>query len=84
MLSKIKHYVMDSACDMQVWSAWDVVAPVQPQLYLYSSADALIPPSEVQLFMQQQVLPSSLAAFTNSLVEVTASCLLIVSLDWCA
>ena len=40
-----------------------MVAPVQPQLYLFSSADALIPPSEVQLFMQQQVRPPSLAAF---------------------
>ena len=44
---------------MQVWRAWDVVVPAQPHLYLYSSADALIPPSEVLLFMQQQV-PCSL------------------------
>ena len=40
---------------MQVWNAWDVVAPVRPQLYLYSSSDALIPPAEVELFMKQQV-----------------------------
>ena len=39
----------------QVWNAWEVVAPVRPQLYLYSSADALIPPAEVELFMKQQV-----------------------------
>ena len=50
-------------CLVQVWRAWDVVAPVQPQLYLYSSADALIPPSEVQLFMQQQVRWLSITAF---------------------
>ena len=58
-----------------------MVAPVQPQLYLYSSADALIPPSEVHLFMQQQVRPASLAAVTPF---VTAMCPLIVSLHWSA
>jgi hypothetical protein len=32
------------------------MAPVRPQLYLYSSADALIPPEDVELFMKQQVV----------------------------
>jgi hypothetical protein len=40
---------------VQVWNAWDIVAPTKPQLYLYSLADALIPPCEVELFMNQQV-----------------------------
>ena len=39
---------------MQIWSAWETVAPVSPQLYLYSSADALIPPEEVQKFQKLQ------------------------------
>ncbi|KAK9905971.1 hypothetical protein WJX75_009885 [Coccomyxa subellipsoidea] len=38
----------------EVWSAWDNVAPVRPQLYLYSPVDALIPPEEVDRFMVQQ------------------------------
>ena len=40
---------------VQVWQAWQVVAPVKPQLYLSSQADALIPPAEISLFMKQQV-----------------------------
>ena len=38
----------------QIWQAWGSTAPVCPQLYLYSSADALIPPSEVQKFQKSQ------------------------------
>ncbi|CAK0783325.1 hypothetical protein CVIRNUC_006524 [Coccomyxa viridis] len=38
----------------EVWQAWDVVAPVKPQLYLSSQADALIPPAEIDLFKLQQ------------------------------
>ncbi|CAL5220750.1 g2812 [Coccomyxa viridis] len=38
----------------EVWQAWQVVAPVKPQLYLSSEADALIPPAEIELFMKQQ------------------------------
>lgn len=38
----------------QIWQAWESTAPKSPQLYLYSSADALIPPSEVQQFRKQQ------------------------------
>ena len=40
---------------MQVWQSWQVVAPVRPQLFLSSQADALIPPAEINLFMKQQV-----------------------------
>ena len=40
---------------IQVWQAWDVVAPVKPQLYLSSQADALIPRAEINLFKLQQV-----------------------------
>ena len=32
-----------------------MVAPVKPQLYLSSQADALIPPAEIDLFKLQQV-----------------------------
>lgn len=32
------------------------MAPVRPQLYLYSPVDVLIPPAEVERFMTQQVL----------------------------
>lgn len=39
---------------MQVWGAWQVLAPIKPQLYLSSQADALIPPAEIKLFMKQQ------------------------------
>ncbi|CAL8472211.1 g11753 [Coccomyxa elongata] len=39
----------------EIWSAWDHVAPVRPQLYLYSPVDVLIPPAEVERFMTQQV-----------------------------
>lgn len=39
---------------MQIWQAWETVAPTSPQLYLYSSADALIPPREVQNFQKLQ------------------------------
>lgn len=38
----------------QIWQAWESTAPTCPQLYLYSSADALIPPSEVQQFQKLQ------------------------------
>ena len=38
----------------QIWLAWESVAPVSPQLYLYSTADALIPPEEVQKFQKLQ------------------------------
>lgn len=44
---------------LQVWQAWHVVAPIRPQLYLSSQADALIPPAEVSLFMKQQVYGTS-------------------------
>ncbi|EIE23814.1 hypothetical protein COCSUDRAFT_83689 [Coccomyxa subellipsoidea C-169] len=43
-----------SARIREVWNAWDNVAPVRPQLYLYSPVDALIPPEEVARFMEQQ------------------------------
>ena len=46
---------MRSMCRTQVWQAWEVVAPVKPQLYLSSQADALIPPAEINLFKLQQV-----------------------------
>lgn len=39
---------------MQIWQAWDTVAPRSPQLFLYSSADALIPPEQVQRFQKLQ------------------------------
>lgn len=39
----------------QVWNAWEVIAPLKPQLYLYSPVDAVIPPYEVERFMKQQV-----------------------------
>jgi pimeloyl-ACP methyl ester carboxylesterase len=35
-------------------SAWARHAPLAPQLYLYSSADALIPAAHVEAFMAQQ------------------------------
>ncbi|KAL0042970.1 hypothetical protein WJX79_005495 [Trebouxia sp. C0005] len=38
----------------QIWQAWSNTAPLCPQLYLYSSADALIPPSAVQQFQELQ------------------------------
>ena len=34
--------------------AWQVEAPPCPQLYLYSSSDALIPHQHIELFMAQQ------------------------------
>jgi hypothetical protein len=34
------------------------MAPVCPQLYLYSDADPLAPPHEVEAFMKQQVMCS--------------------------
>lgn len=39
---------------MQVSSAWATHAPLSPQLYLYSSADGLIPSDHVETFMAQQ------------------------------
>jgi len=39
---------------LQIWQAWSNTAPLCPQLYLYSSADALIPPSAVQQFQEIQ------------------------------
>jgi len=38
-----------------VWRAWQTLAPRAKQLYLYSDADALIPPSEVRRCMALQV-----------------------------
>ena len=38
---------------VQVWKAWMLV-PQCPQLYLYSSSDALIPSQEVERFMSMQ------------------------------
>lgn len=38
----------------QIWQAWNNTAPLCPQLYLYSSADALIPLSAVQQFQEMQ------------------------------
>ena len=42
-----------------MWQAWQTVAPRAKQLYLYSDADALIPPSEVHRFMALQVRSAS-------------------------
>ena len=42
--------------DAQVWQAWQDSAPLCPQLYLCSSDDALIPPSAINSFKDQQVL----------------------------
>ena len=39
---------------MQVRGAWALSAPLCPQLYLYSSKDALIPHTHVESFMAQQ------------------------------
>ena len=39
---------------LQIWHSWQIAAPLAPQLYLYSTCDALIPPSEVQLFRRMQ------------------------------
>ena len=41
-------------CLGQVWRAWQTLAPRAKQLYLYSDADALIPPSEVRRCMALQ------------------------------
>eukprot|EP00884_Botryococcus_braunii_P020862 jgi/Botrbrau1/745/Bobra.0181s0004.1 len=38
----------------EVYDAWETTAPICPQLFLYSAADALIPTSEVQRFMRIQ------------------------------
>ena len=42
------------SCMLQIWEAWQSTAPVSPHLYLYSSADALIPPDEVRKFQHMQ------------------------------
>ena len=41
------------SCPVQVWGAW-AVAPVCPQLFLYSAGDALMPTADIEAFMQQQ------------------------------
>ncbi len=39
----------------QLWQRWQDSSPLAPQLYLYSSADALIPPDRIKAFMASQV-----------------------------
>ncbi len=40
---------------VQVYDAWYNLAPVCPQLYLYSDADPLVPPGDVEKYMEIQV-----------------------------
>jgi hypothetical protein len=40
---------------VQVYDAWYNLAPVCPQLYLYSDADPLVPASDVERYMAVQV-----------------------------
>ena len=42
----------------QVYEAWSDMAPTCPQLYLYSDADPLVPPSYVEAYMAVQVRAS--------------------------
>jgi hypothetical protein len=40
---------------MQVYEAWYEMAPACPQLYLYSSADPIVPAQDVERYMKIQV-----------------------------
>ena len=44
---------MSPVC-LQIWRSWQIAAPLAPQLYLHSTCDALIPPSEIHLFRKMQ------------------------------
>ncbi len=55
MLQVIEARARLCPCLGQVWRAWQTLAPRAKQLYLYSDADALIPPSEVRRCMALQV-----------------------------
>ena len=42
------------SCRPQVYDAWYNLAPMCPQLYLYSEADPLVPPADVERYMAIQ------------------------------
>lgn len=54
----VKFVVFTGVCyqiTQQVFEAWYEMAPTCPQLYLYSDADPLVQPEEVQRYMEIQV-----------------------------
>ncbi|KAL0023096.1 hypothetical protein WJX77_000879 [Trebouxia sp. C0004] len=54
LFTPVLHFPPIANRQNQIWQAWSKTAPLCPQLYLYSSADALIPPAAVQQFQEMQ------------------------------